>query len=113
MNGTDQTVVQVVMKNADGSSILTQEALRAGAGDVSAARAEEIRAKLKALGLEVLEGNLNTLSVAGTSDQLEAIFGLTQAAAAIGIEAHAAHISKDLEPFVADVFIPQPPEFFR
>lgn len=112
MNGTNQTVVQVVMKNNDGSSILTQEALRAGAGDVSAGRAEEIRAKLVALGLNVVEGNLNTLSVTGTAAQLEEIFGLTKEAAAIGVEAHAARISNDLEPFVADVFIPQPPEFF-
>lgn len=112
MNGTDKTVVQVVMKNPDGSSILTQEVARAGAGDVSDARAGEIRAKLSALGFEVLEGNLNTLSVAGTSDQLKSFFGLTTDATAVGAEAHAARISQDLEPFVADVFIPQAPEFF-
>lgn len=112
MADIDRVVVQVVMKDELGGSILTQQTPRAGAGDVSPERAATIRRKLEILGFEVLEGNLNTLSVAGPPGLLAETLGITADAASAGVAAHATRIIPELEPFVADAFIPPAPEFF-
>ena len=107
MNGDgDMFRAQVVMKAEDGRSILT-EAM--GKGDVTPARAEEVRRILSEKGFVIEEGNLNTLSIAGDPNLFREAFGMTETK---GPAAEAQRIAPDLAPFVATVVVTPPPEFF-
>jgi hypothetical protein len=107
MNGDGEMFrAQLVMKAEDGRSILT-EAM--GKGDVTPARAEEIRKLLAGKGFVIEEGNLNTLSIAGEPGLFREVFGMT---AAKGPAAEAQRIAPELAPFVATVVVTPPPEFF-
>lgn len=112
----DPVVVQLVMKREDGRSVLdlppADECDDPSAFDVTEARAAEIRARLERLGMKVVSGNLNTLSVEASARLLADHFGLAAEAAEAGTAAHATRIAPELAPFVADVFITPGPEFF-
>lgn len=110
MNGDGEIFrAQVVMKAEDGRSILS-EAI--GKGDVSPARAEEIRKLLSAKGFVIEEGNLNTLSIAGDASLFREAFGLAIPKGPVTEGAEARQIAPDLAPFVATVVVAPPPEFF-
>ena len=121
MNGNASVVAQLIMKRADGTSILdlkdqpvTATSPDLNSADVSQARAEEISALLTNLGFTIEAGNLNTLSISGSADLFVEHFGLDpEAAQSAGVPAHANRISPDLESFVADVFVAPAPEMFR
>jgi hypothetical protein len=112
----DETpIAQVVMKREDGRSILDvarHTAESAGTLDVSEERAQAIRAELERLGFTIAGGNLNTLSVSGSSDRFREVFGIEPLAGNSGVAAHATRIPPVLDDKVADVFVPPPPEFF-
>ena len=111
MNGSGDTMhAQLVMKAEDGRSILS-EAI--GTGDVSPARAKEIRQLLSEWGFSIEEGNLNTLSIAGDAALFREAFGLAVPSGPVTKAAEAQRIAPDLAPFVANVFVVPPPEFFR
>jgi hypothetical protein len=119
MNGEVTVTAQLVMKRADGRSILDLKGPVAAAspgrtaGDLPEERVALIRERLEALGFTVAAGNLNTLSVGGPQALFGHVFGLDAGTAlARGTEAHATRIRADLEPYVADVFVAPPPEFF-
>ena len=119
MNGDVTVTAQLVMKRADGKSIfdltgpVTADSAQRTAGDLPEDRVELIRGRLGQLGFTVAAGNLNTLSVSGPQALFGEVFGLDAAAAlGKGAEAHAARIRADLAPYVADVFVAPPPEFF-
>ncbi len=119
MGEASTITAQLVMRREDGRSILdlegpvTAASRQRMAGDLPEARVAEIRARLEAAGFTVEGGNANTLSVSGPARLFAEVFGLDPGAAgAAGVPAHAARIRADLEPYVADVFVPPPPEFF-
>ncbi len=110
MNGDGEMFrAQLVMKAEDGRSILT-EAM--GKGDVTPARAEQVRKVLSEKGFVIEEGNLNTLSIAGDPGLFREVFGLSAAEGPVSEGAQAQHIAPDLAPFVATVVVTPPPEFF-
>ena len=81
--------------------------------DLADLASEEIRGLLADRGITVMGGNSNTLSIAATPDVFETLFGMDPAAAAdSGTAAHATRLPPELEPFVADVFVPPGPTFF-
>ncbi|SPH23634.1 hypothetical protein DEA8626_02700 [Defluviimonas aquaemixtae] len=119
MNEETPITAQLVMKREDGRSILdlkgpvTAASDNLTAGDLAEDRVAEIRKRLSELGFTIEAGNLNTLSVTAPQSHFTDVFGLDAArAVAQGTEAHAARIRPDLEPYVADVFVAPPPEFF-
>ena len=119
MNGEVMVTAQLVMKRADGRSILdltgplTAASPERTAGDLPEDRVTLVRERLVGLGFTVAAGNLNTLSVVGPQALFGEVFGLDAATAlAQGAEAHATRIRADLAPYVADVFVAPPPEFF-
>lgn len=119
MNDSNLVTAQLVMRRADGTSILdlkgplTALSPERTAGDLPEDRVRDIRKRLEGLGFTIAAGSLNTLSVSGPPALFLDVFGLDAATAtARGTEAHATRIGEDLEPFVADVFVAPPPEFF-
>lgn len=116
MGDAEQVVAQLVMKRPDGQSILSIDAATttgAGSGDVSEDRARLIRSRLEEMGFTVESGNLNTLSITASDDLFEKTFGISPSSAHhAGTAAHATKTPKELEEFVADVFVTPPPEFF-
>lgn len=115
MADQEELAAQVVMKREDGRSILDsrgQTAQAAGALDVAPARAEEVRRALERHGFRVAGGNLNTLSVTGPAEAFERVFGLHARAREARTGAHATRIPEALQGYVADVFVPPPPDFF-
>jgi hypothetical protein len=103
---------QVVMRRADGRSILDIEGpVTAGstnrtAGDLPAARVAEVRDRLAALGFTVAAGDAAVLSVTGPASLFAEHFGLEAGMT------EAPRIPPDLAPFLAAVLVPPPPEFF-
>ncbi len=120
MNGAMPVIAQLVMKRADGTSILDLQGEQVTAsspsltkGNVSEARAAEIHAMLRKLGFSVESGNLNTLSISGRAELFVEHFGFDpQAAQSAGVPAHANKVSPELEDHVADVFVMPGPEMF-
>ncbi|MFN6979573.1 MAG: hypothetical protein ACK4OP_15695 [Gemmobacter sp.] len=109
----------VVMRRADGRSILdiegpvTATSANRTAGDLPPDRIAEVRRRLTEAGFAVAGGNDNTLSITGPAALFAETFGLDPAAATdAGRPAHATRIRPDLEPYVADVFVPPRPTFF-
>ena len=112
MNDGSQIVAQLIMRRADGHSILdlgpmTADSTRLQAGDLTPDRVAEIHRRLEEEGLTVLSGNANTLSVSGPPDLFKELFGLDPAKPLT-----AEHIRDDLAPYVADISVVPPPEFF-
>jgi hypothetical protein len=105
-------IAQVVMRGADGRSILdiegplTAAAPDRTAGDLPEARVEEIRGRLEALGFAVEAGDAAALSVTGPAALFAELFGLEPGMT------EAPRIPEDLAPFLAAVMVPPPPEFF-
>ena len=119
MNDTPRPVAQLVMKRADGHSILdrsepaTAGSASLGAGDLPDDRVDHIRRMLSDAGLTVEGGNNNTLSVSGPPEVFIDLFGMDpESAGRAGTAAHATKLPPDLEPFVADVFVPPGPTLF-
>lgn len=112
MNDHSQITAQLVMRRSDGRSILdlgpiTAESDDLRSGDLTPDRIAEIHQRLKGAGLTVLSGNSNTLSVTGPSEVFVTLFGIDPA------DSHQTpHIRADLAPYIADISIPPPPEFF-
>lgn len=121
MNGTMPATAQLIMKRADGTSILDLQGEQVTAaspsltkGDVGEARAAEIHSKLQRLGFSIEAGNLNTLSISGPAELFVEHFGFDpQAAQSAGVPAHANKVTPDLESYVADVFVAPGPEMFE
>lgn len=112
MNETAKMTAQIVMRRADGHSILdlgpvTAEAANRTMGDLPPDRVADIQKRLSGLGLTVLSGNANTLSVSGPSTLFQSLFGLEGTS-----EKGATKIPGELAPYVADVFLPPKPELF-
>ncbi len=116
MEDKPDPVVQLVMKRADGRSVLDSgagSAQTAGQGDVDDARATLIRSRLQELGFKVAAGNLNTLSIMGPDELFKETFGLDPSSAlAANVPAHATNIPEALDEFVADVFVTPAPDLF-
>ena len=119
MNKTARMTAQLVMRRADGSSILEPGPVAAESAartevDLPANRIAQIRRLLETEGLTVESGNANTLSVSGPAAVFDELSGLDAAtpAAEATEAAMAPRIRADLVPFVAAAFVP-PPEPFR
>jgi hypothetical protein len=112
MNDGSQITAQLIMRRADGHSILdlgpmTAAAPNLQAGDLPPDRIAEIYQLLEKAGLSVVSGNANTLSVAGPPTLFRTLFGLEPDNAR-----SASRIPDNLAPYIADITVPPPPEFF-
>ncbi|WP_424928239.1 hypothetical protein [Amaricoccus tamworthensis] len=110
MADDDVINAQLVMIRDDGSSILEDgPSLK----DTSPERRTAISARLESLGFQVVTGDGNTLSISGSADRFAEVFGLDAKLLHHGLAASASKIPEQLEPYVADVFVPPTPELFR
>ena len=116
MSQATRITAQLIMRRKDGRSILdlkgpvTAASPNRTAGDLPEDRIAEVRKRLEAAGFAVEGGNANTLSISGPRALFTEVFGL--ASDASGMAAQATRIREDLAPYVADVFVPPPPELF-
>jgi hypothetical protein len=103
---------QVVLRHADGRSLLdatgpiTAESPARTAAALPPDRIAEIAERLKAAGFDVGAGTGATLSVTAPPATFRQVFGMDTAPGA------AAHVPRELAPFVADVLIAPPPTLF-
>ena len=112
----EQISAQLVLKRADGTSILDAgEPVTAAViarfmvpGD----RIDFVRGKLENVGFNLPEGNATTLSVVGPRALFAEVFGLEVGTNESGVAAHATRIPDELSDHVADVFVTPAPEFF-
>ncbi|WP_051645118.1 hypothetical protein [Labrenzia sp. DG1229] len=114
----DDTVygAQVVLKRADGTSILdAQEALTASVIDkyrVPQEVRDTARKALEGLGFRVTGGDGTTISIEGSRTKFVETFGIEAGAEAVGVAAHATRIPDKVSDYVADVIVPPAPSFF-
>jgi hypothetical protein len=113
---SNMIVAQLVMKDEDGSSILTKDAGRvetASTGDLKPERVEAIVERLEKRGFEVLSSNLNTLSIAAPDPLFVECFGVSASALKSGeASLDSAKMEDQFEPLVADIFVPPAPQTF-
>ncbi len=110
-------VAQVVLKRADGVSILDAKTPLTAATisnySVEHGRIEESKKKLEKLGFTISSQDQFTLSITGSADLFSIVFGIEKSQISSSIsDIHAATIPSELRDYIADVFIPKPPEFF-
>ena len=110
-------VAQVVLKRADGKSILDAKGPltsdNIGAFSVENERIREARKRLEKLGFSISSQNQTTLSITGPAKRFTEVFGIEEnMISGPSSDIHAVVIPPDLREFIADVFIPKPPEFF-
>jgi hypothetical protein len=109
-------VAQVVLKRADGMSILdaktplTSKNIRKYS--VEHNRIEESKKRLEELGFAISSQDHVTLSIMGSAKLFTEVFGIEDPIASSTSDIHATIIPPGLRNFIADVFIPKPPEFF-
>ncbi|MET1411235.1 hypothetical protein ABVF61_03150 [Roseibium sp. HPY-6] len=116
---TDDNVTygaQVVLKRADGTSILdVQESVTASVLDKYRVPEDTVAAAakaLEALGFRIAGNDGTTLSIEGSRQTFIDVFGLEVGAEAAGVAAHATQVPDEIKPYVADVIVPPGPTFF-
>lgn len=130
LNMSDQVTAEVILRSADGSSILdAKEGITAGTIEkyrVGEEVIEEASERLEALGFKVLQRGPVGLTISGNSARFEAVFQSTLEARSTEVMETKAEggvaeyyeftqpisIPEDLSSLVADVTLPSPPQFF-
>lgn len=127
---TDKVTAQIILRSADGSSILeSKEAITAE--NIAKYRAgkeaiEEVSQKLDRLGFKVVQVGPTGLTISGDKSRFEEVFQTTLQARkreVLGSKIRGAEASyyeatvpvkvpPDLSSLVVDVVLPTPPEFF-
>lgn len=127
---TEQVTAQVILRSADGSSILDKKE-EITADDVARYRVgeeiiEQASRKVEELGFKVLQAGPASLTISGDRALFEGVFKTTleaQTTEIMGTKVEGAEASyheaiepikvpEDLSSLIADVVLPTPPEFF-